>query len=29
VGFATGAVLAAEYIVNKQGIFTMSDVLGI
>jgi 4-hydroxy-tetrahydrodipicolinate reductase len=29
VGFATGAVLAAEYIVNKKGIFTMSDVLGI
>lgn len=28
-GFALGAVLAAEYIYNKQGIFTMKDVLGI
>jgi 4-hydroxy-tetrahydrodipicolinate reductase len=28
-GFATGAVLAAEYLLNKKGIFTMSDVLGI
>lgn len=28
-GFALGAVLAAEFIKNKQGIFTMSDVLGI
>ncbi len=28
-GFALGAVLAAEYIVNKKGIFTMNDVLGI
>lgn len=28
-GFATGAVLAAEYLQNKKGIFTMSDVLGI
>ena len=28
-GFATGAVKAAEYIVNKKGIFTMKDVLGL
>jgi len=27
-GFALGAVLAAEYIANKKGIFTMKDVLG-
>jgi len=27
-GFATGAVLAAEFIQNKNGIFQMSDVLG-
>ena len=27
-GFATGAVLAAEFIHNKKGIFTMNDVLG-
>ena len=27
-GFALGAVLAAEYISNKKGIFTMKDVLG-
>jgi 4-hydroxy-tetrahydrodipicolinate reductase len=27
-GFAGGAVLAAEYIYNKKGIFTMKDVLG-
>ena len=27
-GFALGAVLAAEWIVGKQGVFTMSDVLG-
>lgn len=26
-GFALGAVLAAEFIINKKGIFTMSDVL--
>ncbi len=26
-GFATGAVLAAEWLVDKKGIFTMSDVL--
>jgi len=28
-GFALGAVLAAEYIQNKKGIFTMKDVLGL
>jgi 4-hydroxy-tetrahydrodipicolinate reductase len=28
-GFALGAVLAAEYIMGKKGIFTMKDVLGI
>lgn len=28
-GFATGAVLAAEFLQDKKGIFTMSDVLGI
>ncbi len=28
-GFALGAVLAAEYIQNKTGIFTMRDLLGI
>lgn len=27
IGFAQGAVLAAEYIVGKKGIFTMKDVL--
>jgi len=27
-GFALGAVLAAEYIYNRQGLFTMNDVLG-
>jgi 4-hydroxy-tetrahydrodipicolinate reductase len=27
-GFAVGAVIAAEYIYNKKGIFTMRDVLG-
>lgn len=27
-GFATGAVLAAEYIANKKGLFTMKQVLG-
>lgn len=26
-GFATGAVVAAEYISNKKGVFTMQDVL--
>ncbi|MCR6722057.1 MAG: 4-hydroxy-tetrahydrodipicolinate reductase [Chitinophagaceae bacterium] len=29
LGFATGAVLAAEYIYNKKGIFSMKDVLGL
>lgn len=28
-GFALGAVLAAEYVVGKKGVFTMRDVLGI
>lgn len=28
-GFALGAVLAAEYIADKKGIFSMKDVLGI
>ena len=28
-GFALGAVLAAEFIAGKEGIFTMQDVLGI
>lgn len=28
-GFATGAVLAAEFIKDKKGIFNMKDVLGI
>ena len=28
-GFATGAVVAAEYIAGKKGIYTMKDVLGI
>ena len=28
-GFALGAVLAAEFIAGKQGVFTMKDVLGI
>jgi len=28
-GFATGAVLAAEYIHNKKGVFGMKEVLGI
>ena len=28
-GFALGAVLAAEYIYNKKGIFKMKDVLGL
>ena len=27
-GFATGAVLAAEFIYNKKGIYSMKDVLG-
>ena len=28
-GFALGAVLAAEYIHNKKGVFTMKDVLNL
>lgn len=28
-GFALGAVIAAEWLVNKKGIFTMKDVLGL
>ena len=28
-GFATGAVLAAEFLHNKKGVFSMSDVLGL
>lgn len=28
-GFATGAVLAAEFLAGKKGLFTMKDVLGI
>lgn len=28
-GFAIGAVLAAEWIVGKQGVFSMSDVLNL
>lgn len=28
-GFALGAVMAAEWIVGKKGVFTMKDVLGI
>jgi 4-hydroxy-tetrahydrodipicolinate reductase len=27
-GLALGAVLAAEFIVNKKGVFTMDDILG-
>lgn len=29
IGFASGAVLAAEFINNKKGIFTMKDALGL
>ncbi|MCX6337303.1 MAG: 4-hydroxy-tetrahydrodipicolinate reductase, partial [Bacteroidetes bacterium] len=29
VGFAGGAVLAAEFIHGKQGIFSMKEVLGL
>jgi 4-hydroxy-tetrahydrodipicolinate reductase len=29
IGFAQGAVLAAEYIVNRKGVFTMKDVLSL
>jgi 4-hydroxy-tetrahydrodipicolinate reductase len=28
-GFATGAVLAAEFIQNKKGVYSMKDVLGL
>jgi 4-hydroxy-tetrahydrodipicolinate reductase len=28
-GFALGAIIAAEYIYNKKGVFSMKDVLGI
>ena len=28
-GFALGAVVAAEWLVNKEGVFTMKDVLGL
>ena len=28
-GFALGAVIAAEWIVGKQGVFSMKDVLGL
>lgn len=28
-GFATGAVVAAEWLVGKSGVFTMQDVLGL
>jgi 4-hydroxy-tetrahydrodipicolinate reductase len=28
-GFATGAVLAAEFVKNRKGFFTMKDVLGL
>jgi 4-hydroxy-tetrahydrodipicolinate reductase len=29
VGFATGAVVAAEWLLDKKGVFTMKDVLGL
>lgn len=29
IGFATGSVLAAEFLQHKKGIYTMQDVLGI
>jgi len=29
VGFAGGAVLAAEFLQNKKGIFSMKEVLGL
>jgi 4-hydroxy-tetrahydrodipicolinate reductase len=29
IGFASGAVLAAEFIKGKRGVFTMADVLGL
>ena len=28
-GFALGAVLAAEFLAGRQGVFTMQDVLGL
>ena len=28
-GFASGALLAAEWLKNKQGVFSMNDVLGL
>ncbi|HEX5743672.1 MAG TPA: dihydrodipicolinate reductase C-terminal domain-containing protein, partial [Flavobacteriaceae bacterium] len=28
-GFAFGAVIAAEWLLGKKGVFTMKDVLGI
>ena len=28
-GFALGAVIAAEWLVNKKGVFNMKDVLNI
>jgi 4-hydroxy-tetrahydrodipicolinate reductase len=28
-GFALGAVVAAEWIADKKGVFSMKDVLGI
>jgi 4-hydroxy-tetrahydrodipicolinate reductase len=28
-GFATGAVLAEEFLFNKKGIYSMKDVLGL
>ena len=28
-GFALGAIVAAEWLVGKTGVFTMKDVLGI
>jgi 4-hydroxy-tetrahydrodipicolinate reductase len=28
-GFAKGAITAAEYLIDKKGIFTMKDVLGL
>lgn len=29
IGFATGALLAAEFLAGKQGLYTMGDVLGL
>jgi 4-hydroxy-tetrahydrodipicolinate reductase len=28
-GFALGAVIAAEWLIGKKGVFTMKDVLGL